>query len=61
MRGYIVESVEREYLLCFRTTDLEDLFRIITKLKSSRQKELKGLAAELEEDYYRRLENNKRK
>jgi len=55
MRAYIIESVEGEILLAFRTDDIEELHPILTKLKSTRNKELKRLAGELEEDYNRRL------
>jgi flagellar motor switch protein FliG len=62
MRAYILESVEGEWLLAFRTNDPEEIYGVISKLQSTRNKQLKGLAKELEEDFHKRaLEKQSRK
>lgn len=55
MIGYILESVEGEWLLAFRTNDPEEIFRVITKLRSTRDKELRKIAETLEMDYHKRM------
>lgn len=62
MKAYILESVEGEWLLAFRTNDPEEIYGVITKLRSTRNKKLREIAGDLEEDYHRRtLENSTKK
>ncbi len=58
MDGYFLRGVTDEYLLVFRGADEEQMLRIICKLQTTRDKELKKLAQQLELEWYERFRNN---
>lgn len=53
LEAYFLNGVE-DSILVFRTEDSETLFRIIARLAASRDKEIRGIAKELELDMFKR-------
>jgi hypothetical protein len=54
MNGYFLEGINGEHLLVFRSHDEESVLRIIKKLRTSRDKEIKALADRLELEWFDR-------
>lgn len=52
MRGYFLRGAEDEILLVFRSYDPHDIISIIRKAKTVRDKSIKELADELEQEFY---------
>jgi hypothetical protein len=52
--AYFLNGVSDESILVFRTSDQEDIIRIITRLKASRDKEIRALAEALELMWFER-------
>jgi hypothetical protein len=48
MEGYVLTSVEDEYLLVIRSEDYEVILQIIDRIAASRRKDFKEFALELE-------------
>jgi hypothetical protein len=51
--AYILQGVEEEYLMVFRSDALEDLLFVIQRLAACRDKKIKAMAKQLEEDWNR--------
>jgi hypothetical protein len=47
MNGYFLTGMDAEQILVFRSHDHEEIFRIITRLCASRDKEIRALAEKL--------------
>jgi hypothetical protein len=47
MNGYFLNGLDGEQILVFRSHDHEEIFRIITRLCASRDKEIRALAEKL--------------
>ena len=52
--AYFLKGVGEDHILVFRTGDSEDILRIIQRLAASRDKEIKGLAKQLELQWFER-------
>ena len=52
--AYFLNGVSGDTILVFKDSDDETLLRIITKLKASRDKEIRAVADKLELEWYRR-------
>jgi len=48
LQGYFLSGVADDYIVVFRSDDAEDIMRVITRLAASRDKEIRGLAQQLE-------------
>lgn len=57
--GYFLRGIQDDHILVFRTDDPEDILRLITRLKASRDKEIKALAEILEMQWFEREYKNK--
>lgn len=57
--GYFLRGVKDDHILVFRSSDPEDLLRIIHRLGASRDKQMRALAEQLEIDWYAREYKNK--
>lgn len=64
MQAYFLRGVKDDNILVFRSSDPEELLRIIKRLGASRDKQMRALAETLEINWYAReyqnKENNKR-
>lgn len=58
MNGYFLEGIENESVLVIRTDNSEDILKVINKLSTSRDKEIRALAGKLEKDFYDRYIRN---
>jgi hypothetical protein len=54
LRAYFLNGVDDDSILVFRSEDSEALFRIISRLAASRDKEIRGLAQQLELEWFKR-------
>jgi hypothetical protein len=54
LRAYFLEGVEGDSILVFRTDDTDTLFRVISRLAASRDKEIRGIAKNLEIEWFKR-------
>lgn len=50
--SYILEGIEKEYLLVVKTEDVNNILAIIDRMNTSRLKWMKDLAADLEKSLY---------
>jgi hypothetical protein len=57
LRAYFLNGVEDDSILVFRSDDADTLFRIISRLAASRDKEIRGLAKNLEIEWFKRTYN----
>lgn len=53
LNGYFLRGIEDDYILVLRSDDSEELLRVISRLRASRDKQIKTLATELELRWYK--------
>jgi hypothetical protein len=51
MNGYFLTGVDGEQILVFRSTEHEEIYRVIARLAASRDKEIRALATKLEMEW----------
>lgn len=54
LQAYFLKGVDDDSILVFRSDDADTLFRLISRLAASRDKEIRGIANKLEIEWFER-------